>query len=423
MKKLIGNKRGVDLFTLIVTIIGISTLMLILIGLTMKYNLLFDTFKPVGSRAAFILEAYDDADGVLLYLDNAAKLSMQKAAYDLARNGFYSSASGSSDCGSTKDYVLWKKDDVKKVQNEQRCEPEILSCIPQDYYSFESYFNNELNSRITSYNGVSEFKLVQSNYELQLLQPAVTQDPSCSVAGQGCETSPCCPGQGLECRGTPGQEYCVATKPGNQLQLVGIAQQPLVIDRENLHYEVMPSFRENIDVDLIGDFGKITSKAEALIGKEEEELKATLTAYNDMNEGLRWILPVGGYKRDCSMGNKCYIEECTIDVEEEQCSPAPTPTSIAIPTPTPTSTATAVPTPTDECEMVTVQEPGKLVQRYCSVTANILVKVVDDKYKLPGDSEGYKKFVTIDGSGNPVVNEYAYRFALSWVEMGEIECV
>jgi len=69
MKEFVRSKRG-DVFTVLLTMIGVMILITILVSLSSNYSDLVVTFNKAGSQAAFILSTYDEADTVLLYVDN-----------------------------------------------------------------------------------------------------------------------------------------------------------------------------------------------------------------------------------------------------------------------------------------------------------------------------------------------------------------
>ena len=372
MKKLANNKKGFDAFTFILTIISISVLVMILIGLTVKYNKLSTTLGGAGSQAAFVLQIYDNADSTLLYLDNSVQLSMRQAVFDLGDRGFDSSPSSCISFG----YLLWSEGDHEVIEGKDECKATLASSctIPTNLNGdFEFLFSSKLNSYISSYNDESEVKLIESNYDDLRL-----------------------------------------SSPSGNLEVIGIAGNPFVIEKPNLKYEIKPSFRESIDIDLIGDFNKITEKATALIEKKEDALKSKLTSYNNENEGLRWVLPVDGYDRDCRSSNECFVKDCIFNKKECEMIDNVCPVDAAGAKIDPDC-----PDRIEDCHTVSV--PGKFVHKYCSVTADIIVKIIDDKYRLEGEAEGYKKFLTIDGD-NPVTEEYAYRFALNWFEMEDADC-
>jgi len=429
--KIIKNKKAsIAPFPFLVGVMGILILLAILaITMTDYANLKKWERGPLGGKALGLFEAYQEADNALLYLDNAAKLSLQKATYDLSYNGFY--PPGSSSCGLSGGHVWWSKGSAEKVSGKRECKAVFdYSCIPSkgDYNYFSGYFTTELDSHISSFNKHSnELKLIPNNYyqKLELIQ------------------------------------Y------GNWLQVVGKAEEPIVINKPTIQYKFSPSFRENIDVDLIGNFKEITEKIKSLTEGvselDEAKISDAIEAYNkEANKKLNWTV---AFESDCS-GNECYIDECTFEKEtacevkgkerpsRDEVLTSPdwacvrttdgvedmywcerfSPSGCGGGDPNycfsckfcsfgcSGGTCNPAPAPDPDCETETVSVPGEFVHKYCEVTAKIDVKIVDDKYKLEGQDEGYKKFVIMEND-KPVVNDYAYRFALNWVEIKDTECV
>ncbi len=362
MKKLIGNRKGADAFTFILTIIAVSVLILILVGLTMKYNSLANTIGGAGSSASLILSTYDTADGALLYLDNAASLSMQGAIYDFACNGFKLE----SGCGAPDNYVMWSRGSAVPAAGGY-CTASVDKKLPGDYSAFEGYFTGRLDQQIAAYNKGSGVKLPEDNYELRLGRPGELKGELCAAGGEGCFDG---------------------KNPG-ELQLVGVAQKPVVVEDGRVRYEVLPSFRENSDVDLTGDFGKVKAKADALIGNIRNE--GPIGSY----EGLGWNVEKYSKAcgRACNTGASCKVchDECETGSDGKR-----------------------------TCRQVCY--PGEWIHYYCDVTAGMGARIIDENYKKSG-SEGYKAFVTSEG-GRPEAKEYKYRFGLNWVEMqGAPVCV
>ncbi len=205
MKKLIKNKKGVDAFTFILTIIAVSVLIMILLGLTVKYNNLKNTIGGAGSSASMMLSTYDEADSALLYLDNAVGMSMKSSIYDLAYNGFYY---GGSQCGSSNGRVLWSKGSAVTPQGS--CTAAVVDkCVPGDYTApFNKYFMEKLNPHIAAYNKESDVKLPENNYELVLGKPG---ELFCS--GGGCDG-----------------------RTEGKFQLVGKAEKPVSIGSSRVNY-------------------------------------------------------------------------------------------------------------------------------------------------------------------------------------------
>ncbi len=361
MKKLIGSRKGVDAFTFVLTIIAISALTLILVGLTMKYSKLTNTIGGAGSSASVILSTYDKADSALLYLDNSVGMSMKSAIYGLAYNGFYY---GGSRCGSSNGRVLWSRGSA--VTDKGSCNVVVDKCVPKVYASpFEKYFTEKLNPYLSAYNKESEVNLPQNDYELSLGRPG---ELFCS--GGGCEG-----------------------RNDGKFQLVGKADKPVRISNGRLNYSVLPSFRENSDVDLIGDFNEVTARADgflelidSLILKiqsspilSESEIEGILNGYSRAGVGLEWSLEGYDTSKTGSCDTKSPCSVCCRSCEDGGC-----------------------------CSSA----PGTTYRVYRNYYLDIGVRMSDEDYATSG-KKGYKGFVENGG----VPKEYKYRFALHWVSL------
>ncbi len=364
MKKLIRNKKGVDSFTFLLTIFAILVLGFILVGLTMKYNKLNNTIGDAGSSASSILSTYASADKSLLFLDNAVGMSIDGAVYDLAYNGFY--PVGGGECGSSGSYSLWSNGSVEPTE----CEAVNRECVPGNYNEFNNYFNRKLTKQLKAYNESSDPDLPNDGYEITLGTP-----DACS--GEGCFGG-------------------TGTGP---LQLVGTSENLVVVRSSRVNYNVTPSFRVNSDVDLIGDFGKVTSNAGALVGQDEGTMRNSVKAYSK-GTGLKWN--VESYSSGC--GNGCNTGE-SCEICHEECE------EVKVPCEGEGETGCT------ETSCTTICVPGVYIQYYCETNAGIGVKVPDAKYdKDEKGGDGYKSFVTSE-SGSPEVKEYNYRFGLNRVEL------
>ncbi len=349
MKKLIKNKRGVDAFTLILTVIAVSVLIIILIGLTMKYNNLKNTIGGAGSSASKILSTYDKADSALLFLDNAASISMQDAFYKTAFNGFYSQEKPSI-CGSHGDYAKWSNGCYEPIQ----CTAKVKTCIPKNYGAFYDYFGENLDSQIAEYNKSSDVNLTLDNYDLFLN---------------------------------------AVNDPNHPVELLGLAEKPLIINESAVYYEVTPSFREAGEVNLIDDFKRIAENTNEVVDfirelvknvnnwpiPSEDEIKDFIDEYNKKNTGLEWSVDsyeshTGGL---CETGDTC-----------KTCCPCG-----------------------DKC----CPAIGIIYQTYLSYNMDLGIKIVDNDYKTKGEKTGYKAYVS--DSGKPEVKDYDYRLSLNWISM------
>ncbi|MBW2966388.1 hypothetical protein KY342_04765 [Candidatus Woesearchaeota archaeon] len=123
MKKL--NKKSI--------LFNISLVLIAIVVLTTAFMALF-VLKPfkegIGTRAFDLIKVYQETENVLFYIDQAAKLSAQQAAYDLALNGGFEL---DSICGRREDYNIWSTTD-----------PSIY-CYPDNY---KEIFKKDLNKNL-----------------------------------------------------------------------------------------------------------------------------------------------------------------------------------------------------------------------------------------------------------------------------------
>lgn len=343
--KLARSKKG-DAFTIILTILAISILMLILVGVLAKRSAL--SSDPVGADAIYIFQQYDKADTALTYLDNSARLSAYQAASDFAANGFDVSGCGVFKNLQGSDYNGWSMGSAAAGV----CTAQIDSCIPG---SFEAGKLNErvlqeLNSYIDSYNEGRTTGIIPKGHDITL------------------------------------------SEVDGSTEILGILKRPLRIESQDIVYDVEPSFRESIGINLISDFNKVAAKAPSLIGADDASIES---------QGLKWDIDVQSQcSKSCSLGRQCdtACESAKLDPDCDDLVHME-------------DFGTGCPR-TKSCSS------GALQRQYCDVTAFVTVRIIDDAHKLPGERIGLKKIIDANE-----VKDFEYRFALNWVEVGDEECV
>jgi len=112
----------------------------------------------IGMHASAIVKAYQEQEEVLLYLDNAAKLSLHKALTETAEKGGLTSL----ECGNS-GYNLWNTDKTK-------------TCFPKYEETFKESFTDILTEEVSDYNKVS----IYSGHELAINQ----NDEELEVVGE-----------------------------------------------------------------------------------------------------------------------------------------------------------------------------------------------------------------------------------------------
>ncbi len=348
--RLNGRKGAVDLYPVIVSIMGIAIMVLIVVTLSFTYSGLENqNIRGLGARAFDLFETYQKADNSLFFIDEAAKMSAMNVVYELAFNGFHTSSSNS--CGGSPTHPLWIKGDAVKVPGGSECAAVTQDCTPADVSNFKSYFSSRLNSYLRAYNANNDrygnVDLQEGNYGFELL----------GVNGR--------------------------------LEVVGKATNALVVPPDkNIEYSVVPSFRESIDVDLLNDFAALKQATGSIAGKSRPEIDSQFADANSFGK-LKWALD--GYKENCALS--CSIEDCTRDVKVTK------------------NLKGCDPELNGDCTYEDVVEvAGTLQSQYCVTTADVSVRIPDARYAA---YTGNKGFSVLNG-GKPEFREYTYRFAVSW---------
>ena len=294
-----SKKAAIEPFPLLVGVMGAVILLTIVSILLADYAYLKKVNpEPLGGKAVEVLEAYQEGDEALLFLDSAVKSSMKQAIHYAGEHGFKVVSPDFR-------YVYWTKGKGYWEEEKMSCWPEetLVNYIPNEdslRTAFDYYFKNfGLNRHVNSFNGLGGIQLISPDkYQLELSR---MHSPAHNPAG------------GV---------------PPERLKLVGIAAEPLVVDRGKFEYNVTPSFTQTINVDLFSDFYKATSRALIIANTDTEEL---MEKYNDKGAVER-LLPAGleghllwsvdDHGPDPSVGSVCYTEPCTYNVKRncrEEC--------------------------------------------------------------------------------------------------------
>ena len=127
-KKILKSKKAMILYYIVIP--GFIA------GLIMFYITSLNAAEPetklvkfIGEKQLRLLQASNEAQKYLLYLDQSAKLSAQQSVYELADNGGFAIT---SPCGDYLEYPIWKTKDK--------------DCYPSDYKTqFKAKFSSRLN--------------------------------------------------------------------------------------------------------------------------------------------------------------------------------------------------------------------------------------------------------------------------------------
>ena len=222
--------------------------------------------EPLGGKAVEVLDAYQEGDDALAYLDNSAKQSLERGVSYTGEHGFKKIVPPHFG------YVLWTSGEGYWDPDERHCfpKPGLINNFPTERTlreAFDSYFGIWLDRHVNSFNVLSGIKLVNANkYTLTLSRIVSTY----RVEGSSC-TAFCGLGSGLECVDSGNGRECVRRIPPERLKLVGTTREPVVVDYEKFDYNVTPSFTETLNVDLFEDFENVTGNAAKIFGLDTRE--------------------------------------------------------------------------------------------------------------------------------------------------------
>ena len=381
--KLFNGKKGLDGFSLVLTMIAIIVLTLILMGVILKYNSVSVAIGgKAGTNAFNVFSSYDKGDTGLLYLDNAAKLSLREAAYELGKNGFYGN---SKTCGDKDGLGLWRVG--SSFDSECRTDFSDKACMPENADALEDYFSEILTRHIIAFNEKMTRSLLEEN---NIIAEAEESELSSDY------------------------EYRFS-KVGERTQVLGLAKNPYVVIGDRVKYSVKPSFKESIDVNVYGDLEEIKSKVkEELVHKissknvDKDYLSELVSEIDD--ERLSWAVesirkfPLGSCnaRTHCWVSKKIKVTDCTIQVQD------------CVETDIVDGDGNAFLKCDNQCGFSDkiIQERGDLKADRFDAVATISVKIQDDDYE-----NGVKTFAYAEEN-----KEYDYRFGLNWVEIGDFTC-
>jgi len=262
------KKGAIAPFPFLVGVFGVVILLAIVSIIIVGYADLKDwNREPLGGKALSVFSAYQDAEEALLYIDQAARLAGNKAAYDLGQNGFYFSTSS---CGVYEDYKGWSKGGVQKNPGADVCEATLTDCVPPNVNSFETYFTQSLHSIINDY----------------------------TLPGVNTEIS-----------------YDIDVSHGPGLRIVGTSANRVGVQKGRITYATNAGFNEVLDINLSDDHNYILDNLAGLHSVSKTEFDNEITALSELNEGYLWK---GEYIKTCSSSYVCDVgNTCSEDVEEQ----------------------------------------------------------------------------------------------------------
>lgn len=358
-----ANKKGLNYYSPLIAIMGILILGAILSNLFVKQNRLASEFD-LGREQFRVLLAHSSAEKALLFVDNAARLSLEQAAYNYGKNGLYSAG---SPCGSSGAFNYWTKDVILPKEN---CVPRTIPCYPDKNNpdpnireaALLSFFRQTLSSFVNSFNDKSGLKVEDSSVSIPFSYEEFTLSP---VAGR--------------------------------TEIIGKSKEPITITAaktNKLVYEIKPSFRQSILVDVIANGDGVVSNSMQLAKISESATKEKLKGFSDPGK-LKWNLDsYTKAPRACTYdtGITCKYVCDQICSTSEVCSPG--------------EGENAAPSCHKETTCVPV---------YCDGTYKRTTSY-DEFSSLVSSAEKDNVLVNSPATNKPEFKNLEYDFGLSWIE-------
>ena len=244
------SKKGLDYYTLIISLVGILLLSFVIFNLFNK-QLKLSSGLPIGTEQFRIIKTYSAAETALSFVDDSARLALEQAAYSSGKAGFYGEDSVDANgearrnpCGKNKDYSYWTKDVL-----DSRCAPMAVNCYPDEDImksTITTFFTPALGSFVSAFNAQNQIR-IPFNYE----------------------------------------PFTVTKGSTDITEVVGISKEPLIISVPNIKYEVKPSFRESIPVDIITSGKEVVEGARQLARDDQGEIGRMLGDFSNAGK-LEW---------------------------------------------------------------------------------------------------------------------------------------
>ncbi|MEK6854505.1 MAG: hypothetical protein AABX60_04160 [Nanoarchaeota archaeon] len=237
-QSLFRGKKGLDYYTVTVAVMGIFLLSFIAFSFfTKQYGL--SSGLELGTEQFRILKTYAAAEKALLFVDDSARLALDQAAYAYGKRGLHGP---SSPCEKNGDYNYWANEAILQEDN---CVPKPLAdCYPTEKVmkeTFETFFTSIFASFVANFNSKSLVQ-IPFNYEPFSVEPVV-----------------------------------------GRTEIVGKSKEPITITLPllNIKYEVKPSFREKIPIDIIANGKEVVAASQQLARLGEKETKKKLDEFNE----------------------------------------------------------------------------------------------------------------------------------------------
>ena len=335
---MLKNKKGLDYYTLVISLIGILILSYAVFVLINKQIKLSSGFA-IGTDQFKLLKTYSTAEKALLFVDDSARLALEEAAFDSAKKGLY--VVPSPLCGNNGNINYWTIDTISPTT---QCIPQPVTCYPDQTITtstVSTLFSPVLNKFVTAFNAKNAIK-IPFNYDSFKVSQIAT--------------------------GT---------------EVVGKSNEPVKIEIPNIKYEVKPSFRESIPVDMVAEGQELVADAQQLNRQSKSALDSKIAALNSAGK-YKWKLDYSRAGSSCTYdtGETCqYVcgEECSDSCDEMgDC--------------------------TTTCSPV-----------YCDGTIKRTVSYDEVKSELSAN-EGSKLLIYDAPAAKPQFGSLDYDFGLSWME-------
>ncbi len=348
------SKKGSWFVPLIVFGALMILISLIAILFVKKANLEATFGSAIGEKEVELMRAYQSGEVYLQLVDGSANKAMGEASVEIASKGLTKGGG----CGDINGYQLWA---MKDAGLETDCAIQTPPCEPSDIGTFfKDTFQGKFYSILDSYN--------QNRKE-----PFAAEIP---------------------------KDYSFSLDSSNS-RIVGRSGKPIVISESSseetgarlvYNYSVMPSFNQPLGVSFTSDASSILSTARRIIGKDEKEARAIVSATD--GDGFDWDeeFPYESKEESCpKKSGTCSCCETVLTCEEHD------ETGDCI-----KEGKTSV--PTDDGILYTIIPQDR-------ITAKMSVKIRDD-----ASSTGNKLYFIYDSASKRVVpTEVEYRFGLEWV--------
>jgi hypothetical protein len=146
--KIKKSKKGAILFNItlvFVTVIVLTTAFFVLANKRVQFP------SGIGGRQVEIIKTYQESDKILLYVDQAAKFSVDQSVYNLGlQGGHYSKPV----CGENSGYFIWQKS--------------TTDCYPNAIETFGILINKEMDKHLNNYPPQTGLTIPKDNYEFTI---------------------------------------------------------------------------------------------------------------------------------------------------------------------------------------------------------------------------------------------------------------